>query len=101
MNAEDPIGNKGEAYAHPILLLIDLTLRCVQASGKRCGVPAVDERKRVSKPANWGRRFDVGTFGGFPDQAEDMIDLDLMEEATLDLSAGSCRRRCDGERGLP
>lgn len=54
--------------------------------------------KRAWKPANCGPRLDEGTFDGFPDQAEGTIDLDLREEATLDLSAGSCRRECDGER---
>ena len=42
--------------------------------------------------------MDVGMFDGFPDQADGLVDLDLMGEATLDLNAGSCRRRCDGER---
>ena len=53
-------------------------------------MPAVDEGKRGSKPANWRFCRDVGMFGGLPDQVECLIDLDLMEEATLDLSAGSC-----------
>lgn len=42
-----------------------------------------------------GPSSDLGGFDGFPDQA-DGIDLDLMEEATLDLSAGSCRREYEG-----
>ena len=67
-----------------------LTLRCVEACGKRYCMPAVDDGKRGSTPANWRFCRDVGMFGGFPDQGEGLIDLDLKEEATLDLGAGSC-----------
>ena len=61
-------------------------------------MPALGDRKRVWKPANGGPSSDVVEFDGFPDQDDGMIDLDLVAEATLDLSAGSCRRRCNGER---
>ena len=40
----------------------------------------------------------MGRFEVLPDAVEGRIDLDLLKEATLDLSAGSCRRECDGER---
>lgn len=69
-----------------------LTLKCLQACRKRDAVPALSKGKRAWKPANWGPSLDVGMFDGFPDQADGLIDLDVMEEATLDLSAGSCRR---------
>ena len=69
-----------------------LLLRCDRANGKRCDVPALgalSEGKRVWKPANCGLGFDVGVFDGFPDQGVGLIDLDLMGEAMLDLSAWS------------
>lgn len=72
-----------------------VTLRCVRVEENRYGVGALGQGKRGWKPANCGASSDLGAFDGFPDQA-DSIDLDLMEEATLDLSAGSCRREYEG-----
>ena len=79
-----------EVVEVPELML--LLLRCDRANGKRCDVPALgalSEGKRVWKPANCGLGFDVGVFDGIPDQGVGLIDLDLMGEAMLDLSAWS------------